>query len=194
MRRLDQNGIDLPRIMGTTTHLPAMRHEEPEGDRTRTWYTTNFRGVDHCPRCGGNHNHETGQILDGSGVLVIGIRRKRDHDGTWREIRPDERWARIASACDCIYGAWRHEIQRMPWADGFPGVPRWLTAQQWLVLVQLSQPGDSYLEAARRVRGETDWGDVLARIAELGPEASSPKAPMAEFASLGFPERDQDGF
>jgi hypothetical protein len=165
--RSSEAGIDLPRVDGSTTHLPSVRHEVQTKERKVVCYTTDFRRVLHCERCGGNHSRETGELLDGSGILTVGLRRKRDDDGNWRDVTAGERWVTAAAACDCVYGAWRHAVQDMPWADRLVGVPSWLTSRHWMLLVQAHQAGDTYTAAAERVTGESGWEDVLGRIADV---------------------------
>jgi hypothetical protein len=176
--RVGVEGIDLVLQSGQVMHMPARDREEMHGDRTRRWQSTDFSGLSSdCERCGGWHDKHTGEMSGSSGIIAVGVLRKRDEHGKWVASGPHDRWCRIAAACSCAYGAWRHQVQGMPFADRLPDVVGGLTAREWVTLIGWHEAGDSYLLAAERVRGIPGWDEVVTLIRRYAgePDAERPK-------------------
>jgi len=145
---------------GETVTLAMRFHRaEPDpGKKPRTWYTTDFSSLDHrrggCERCNGWHHRESGEIGCSSGIIPVALRLHRERDGQWAPIADGEPWTRIAAACSCVYGAWRHQRQTLPFVDRLPSVPIGLSAGDWTRLyhraapVKRGGPWLNYLQAA----------------------------------------------
>jgi hypothetical protein len=96
---------------------------------------TIWKGQPYCPRCGGEPDAD-GKLTGGQ--LQI------------RRVTASGIWYGFVAACDCVYGAWRHEIQHLGYADDLLDIPRGLSNSDWRYLAAVGK-SMSYQEAADKL-------------------------------------------
>lgn len=106
---------------GSQMVLPMIRNEETKTDgRVRVWWSTDWTGILDCARCGG-YVHG-GQISTGAG-WIVGYR-----------TSPEGNYQRVCGACSCVFGAFRNQVQSIPWIDSLTVDLKKLSNGAWAAL------------------------------------------------------------
>jgi len=122
--------------------------EVPGGTKENPHKTVDFTGELRCERCGGRHDKQCP-------IFTGGLIRARIYDGYTQRS--------ILLACSCVFGAWRHTVQKFPYADDRADIPP-LSQREIEALDAVREPGETYLEASEKLPEEFD----PTRLFELG--------------------------
>lgn len=132
----DATTYDLTMPSGQQVSLPMRRHETTD-DHGRTsahysidWYAWT-RGD--CPRCNGYAVRESGGCSSGAGFIPLFIDRRPSTDKRGHPLPIG--YARPCGACDCAFGAWRHQALGIPYADDLAPELAGLGADDWAALM-----------------------------------------------------------